>query len=278
MTWAHPTYLILLLLAAGLAVLGVWAWRKRRDALHAFAAVEALRALMPPGVLRLRGWQVALGSLTFALMVTAAAGPRLGFDWQQQKAKGVAISVVLDVSRSMDAMDDGSTPRLVIAKRKVSDFVGLLRGDVVGLVLFAAGGYPRLPLTADYATILWALDDTSTETIRAQGTSLAGALEVAAGQLSHAGASGKAILLVSDGEGHDDDPDLAGAIAKVKEANIRVFALGVGETKGAPIPLAEGGFKKDRDGDVVLSKLDEGLLTRLASETGGAYVDRKSVV
>lgn len=272
MTWAHPTYLVLLLLAVGLAALGVWAWRRRRAALEAFAAVEALRALIPPRVMRMRGWQVALSSLALTLMVLAAAGPRLGFDWQQQKAKGVAISVVLDVSRSMDAMDDGSTPRLTMAKRKVADFVGLLRGDVVGLVLFAAGGYPRLPLTADYGTILWALDDTSTETIRAQGTSMAGALDIAAGQLTHAGASGKAILLVSDGEGHDEDPDLNAALARVKEANIRIFALGIGESKGAPIPLPEGGFKKDRNGDVVLSKLDEALLTRLASETGGAYV------
>lgn len=270
--WAHPPWLLALGLVPVVALLGAWAWRRRRQALEIFAAIEVLRQLVPMEVLRIRAWQVALGALAIAGMALAAAGPRLGFEWETRRAKGVAIAVVLDVSRSMDAMDDGSTSRLTVARRKVSDFVGLCRGDVVALVLFANGAFPRIPLTADYGTLLWALEDTSTETLRAQGTTLADALVSATRLLDRAGSAGKAILLVSDGEGHDDEARLEGALAKVREAEVRIFALGVGEEKGAPIPLAEGGFKKDRDGNVVLSKLDPARLTRLASATGGAYV------
>lgn len=271
MTWANPGLLALLLLLPLALLLGVAAWRARRTALSRFAHGEVLRALLPPGVNRARGWQVALTTLAAGLLAVGAAGPRLGFDWEQRRMEGVAIVLVLDVSRSMDAQDV-SPSRLERARREIVDFVGLLRGDAVGLVVFAAGAYVRIPLTVDYDTLLWAVDDTTTGTIRAQGTALAGALDAATQMLSRAEGSGKAVVIVSDGEAHDDDAEVDQAVARAGEAGIRLYGLGVGEPSGAPIPLEDGGFKKDARGDVVLSRLDEDRLRRLAAATGGAYV------
>ena len=126
--------------------------------------------------------------------------------------------------------------------------------------------------TEDYSTFLWAVEDSSEDTIRAQGSDAAGALDAAVGLLSKAEGSGKPILFVSDGEFHDEPADIDAALARVSAAGIRIYALGVGDPAGAPIPLEEGGFKKDESGNVVLSRLDEAGLQRLAAATGGAYV------
>lgn len=271
MTWAHPELFPLLLLVPLVALLAISGWRARRAALARFAEVEALASLLPPGVHRKRTWQAILAVVATLLLAVAAAGPRLGFDWEQRRMEGISLVVVLDVSRSMDAAD--VTPsRMERARREIADLVALLRGDAVGLVIFAAGAYTRIPLTVDYDTLLWAVNDTTTGTIRAQGTSLAGALDQATQMLSRAEGSGKAVLVVSDGEAHDADAPLDAAISRAREEGVRVYALGVGEPGGAPIPEADGGFKKDARGEVVLSKLDEDRLQRLAAETGGAYV------
>lgn len=271
MTWAHPEYFALVLLVPVALLLGISAWRARRAGLARLAQVEALRALVPPGVDRARALQIALAVVAAALLAVGAAGPRLGFDWEQRRMEGVSIVLVLDVSRSMDAQDV-SPSRLERARREIQDLVGLLRGDAVGLVVFAAGAYVRVPLTVDYDTLLWAVDDTTTGTIRAQGTALAGALDAATQMLTRAQGSGKAVVLMSDGEAHDDDADLDASLARAAAAEVHVYVLGVGEPSGAPIPLEDGGFKKDARGDVVLSRLDEARLQRVAAATGGAYV------
>lgn len=271
MSWARPDLLGLLLLVLVVGVGVVLAERARRRTLAALAALDTLPVLVPPGVARARGWQAALAIVATLGLALAAAGPRLGFEWQQQSVEGVSIVVVLDVSRSMDAQD--VTPsRLERARREIVDLAGLLRGDSVGLVIFAAGPYVRIPLTVDYDTFLWAVNDSSSDTIRAQGSSLAGALEAATGLLEGAEGTGKAILVVSDGEGHDSSTELDAALERAKAAGVRIYALGVGEPGGAPIPLPTGGFKKDGGGNVVLTRLDEAALRRLATATGGAYV------
>ncbi|MFN7145365.1 MAG: VWA domain-containing protein, partial [Myxococcota bacterium] len=271
MSWARPDLLALLLLVGAVAVGGVLAERARRRTLATLAALDTLPVLVPPGVARARGWQVALATVATLGLVLAAAGPRLGFEWQQQTVEGVSIVVVLDVSRSMDAQD--VTPsRIERARREIVDLAGLLRGDSVGLVIFAAGPYVRIPLTVDYDTFLWAVNDSSSDTIRAQGSSLAGALDAATGLLEGAEGTGKAIVVVSDGEGHDPSAELDAALERARAVGARIYALGVGEPGGAPIPLATGGFKKDDAGNVVLTRLDEAALQRLAAATGGAYV------
>jgi Ca-activated chloride channel family protein len=271
MSWGQPELLVLLvavpILAWGLLV----AWRRRVAALHAFAAAPALAALVPPGILRARASQAVLSCVALTAAVLAAAGPRLGFHWQQQTMQGIQLVVVLDVSRSMDATD-APPSRLEQARRELQDLVAQLRGDAVGLVVFAAGSHVRIPPTVDYDTFLWAARDSSSETLEAQGTHLAGALDGATQLLTRARGSGRAIVLVSDGEDHGSAEDLDLALQRARDADVRVFALGVGTPEGAPVPLQGGGFKTDSRGAVVVSRLQEDVLRKVASATGGAYV------
>lgn len=271
MTWAHSDWLWTPLLAPLIALSALWAWRRRSAALASLASPAMLAELLSKGVNGARLWQSIAAPIIVLGLGLALAGPRMGFDWQQTQMEGVSIVAVLDVSRSMDA-EDVSPSRIVVAQRELKDFSGLLRGDAVGLVLFAQGAWTRIPLTTDYGTWRWAVDDTTTGTIRAQGTSLAAALDDALKLLERADGSGKAILLVSDGEGHDDDDALTSAIARVNEARAHVYAIGVGTEAGAPVPVEGGGFKKDERGSVVVSRLDEPRLRGIAEATGGAYV------
>ncbi len=270
MTLAHPAWIAGLLLVPVVLLVALAAWRARAGALAQFGGIAALR--VPPHVGRARAVQSIAALVVAAGLVVALAGPRLGFDWQQQKVEGVAMVVVLDVSRSMDATD-APPSRMVQARRELTDMAALLRGDTVGLVIFAAGSYVRIPPTIDYATFLWAVDTSDTSTIQAQGTSLPGAIDAATQLLSRGAAgAGRAILVVSDGEDHGTSTALDEALARAKAADVHVYALGVGTPEGAPIPMEGGGFKKDSRGDVVVTKLDEAVLQRIASETGGAYV------
>ena len=271
MTLGRPELLVLLLLVPLVAVALAAAHRSRSAVLHKLLSHEALAALVPPGALRARAAQALLAVLAALGLTAAAARPQVGFEWVQRKAEGVNIVVVLDVSRSMDAQDV-SPSRIERARREIADLVGLLRGDSVGLVLVANGAYLRLPLTTDYGTFLWAVGESATGTIQAQGTSIAAGLDTATQMLTRAGGAGRAILVVSDGEFHDRSTEVDAALARASAADVRVYSLGVGEAAGAPIPLPEGGFKKDRSGEMVLSKLDADQLRHLASATGGAYV------
>ena len=270
MTLAHPAWLAGLLLVPVVCFVALAAWRARARTLALLGNVDALR--VPAHVGRARAVQGVAAVVVAAGLALALAGPRLGFDWQQQKLEGVAIVVVLDVSRSMDAAD-ASPSRMVQARRELMDMAALLRGDTVGLVIFAAGSYVRIPPTVDYDTFLWAVDNSDTSTIQAQGTSLPGAVDAATLLLSKGAAgAGRAVLVVSDGEDHGTGAALDEALARANAADVHVYALGVGTPEGAPIPVEGGGFKKDARGDVVVSKLDEAVLQRIASATGGAYV------
>ncbi|MFM2245130.1 MAG: hypothetical protein RL071_1204 [Pseudomonadota bacterium] len=175
----------------------------------------------------------------------------------------------------MDATDL-SPSRMERARRELTDLTELLRGDRVGLVIFAGGAYPRLPLTLDYGVLRWAARDSATSTLLAQGSDLGAAIDMGVQLLGGAegvdggGPADKALIILSDGE--DQEGEARAAAERAAAAGVRIFALGVGTPEGSPIPLPEGGFKKDAGGEVVLSRLDEGLLTELARIGGGAYV------
>ena len=264
----HALYLLVPLSVAAF----LYAHRRRQGGLDALLSVEALRSIVPAGARQARTWQGIAGVVAVAGLVFAATRPQFGFTWETRSAKGLNIVVILDVSRSMDAQDV-SPSRMERARRELTDLAGLLRGDSVGLVLVANGAYVRLPLTTDYGTFLWALGDTSTQTIAAQGTAMAGGIDSATQMLTRAGAAGRAVLVVSDGELHDPPEALSAALVRAREADVHIYALGIGEADGAPIPLPEGGFKKDRAGDLVTSRLDADALRALAAATEGAYVE-----
>jgi Ca-activated chloride channel family protein len=273
-SFAAPVWLNVLW---GLPLLAWLLWRDARKRKGQIAQVfgETLGERVAPASLwRKRSWKWTLWVLGVAALLLAAAGPRWGFQWKETKSRGVELVVALDVSRSMDAQDVDPS-RLERARREVQDLLQLAQGDRVGLVIFAGGAYPRVPLTRDRKALLQILRTMDSQVLQSQGSSLASALAVARDLFGDEAASHRGIVLISDGEAWDsnlDRSDLKSEVALLAEQGIRVYAVGVGTEQGGPIPEAGGGFKKDRTGKVVLTRLDASALKVIAAATGGAYV------
>ena len=267
MTWGWPEALSALWLVPICALLLAGALRRRRADLARLGPLFAGRA--SAGAARVHAGRAVLWCGGLCLALVALAQPRWGWRWVELKRKGLDLVVVLDVSASMDATDVAPS-RMERARREVLDLTELLGGDRVGLVVFAGGAYPRMPLTLDYAVLRQVVRDSGSQTLVAQGSDLGAALRAGAQLLGPPGEADRALLVLTDGEDH------AGAAreaaAEVAEAGVRIFTVGVGTADGAPIPLPGGGFKKDRAGRMVLSRLDEPLLKDLARAGQGAYV------
>ena len=239
------------------------------------AALARLGALVPARVsaeaVRLHQRRLALLWAAVGLLILALGRPTLGYRYEEVPQRGLDLVIVLDVSRSMN-VTDVSPSRMERAQREVLDLAELVDGDRVGLVLFAAGAWPRMPLTVDYGALRFMVRDSEPNSLVSQGSDLGAGIDEGLRLLGKREEADQAMLIISDGEDHE-----AGAIEAARraaEAGVRIFAMGVGSPEGAPIPAGEGGsgFVKDEAGQVVLSRLDEGVLQSLAAATGGAYV------
>jgi Ca-activated chloride channel family protein len=248
-------------------LLAFWAARRRRRDLRRLFG-DRVEAVVAPGLEARRAWAITLVLLGVAACVFAAAQPRWGFTWRDIESRGVEIVVALDLSRSMDAQDVDPS-RLTRARREVVDLVQELHGDRVGLVVFAGGAYPRVPLTVDYDALLHIVESCETSTLLAQGSSLDSAISTSLELLGEPGEADQAIVVLSDGEDHTEGLDEV--IAEAKDAGVRIYAVGIGTDRGAPVPRADGGFVS-YSGEVVVSRLQEDALRELAAGTGGAYV------
>lgn len=211
-----------------------------------------------------------------AAAVLAAARPQWGAGVEPVTRKGVDVVVLIDTSRSMAAADV-PPDRIGAARHAAASLIDRLGGDRVALVTFAGKGAIACPLTVDHAAVTLFLDAVDVETTSVPGTALADAAETAIrafGPRDAAVTRGRAVVLFSDGEDHEGG--LETAIESLRKAGVTVFAVGCGTERGAPIPLpasqgAQGGYKKDREGRLVTTRLDAATLTRLALETGGRY-------
>lgn len=208
----------------------------------------------------------------FGLGVLSLSGLQYGFAWEEVHRRGVDIVIALDVSDSMlvhDGESHTSLSRLASAKREIVDLLGMLEGDRVALVAFAGTAYVECPLTLDYAAAALFLDDLDTDLIPVKGTALDQAIQTSMGVLEQSGKNAQAIILITDGEDH------SGASVKVAEAaraqGVRIYPIGIGRDEGAPIPLPQGGFRRDAQGALVLSHLDEPTLKHIADITYGVY-------
>lgn len=267
MSFAEPGRLLWLWALAPLLLLLLGAYRLRLRALARLGPLLLER--MSAGALGLHRLRLSAAGAAVALLLLALAGPRLGFRMQEVVHRGVDLVVLLDVSRSMDA-EDTAPSRMERARRELLDLSEMLVGDRVGMVIFAGGAHPRLPLTLDYGVLRFATRDSATETLLAQGSDLGAAIDMGVALLGPDEGADRSLLILSDGE--DQVGEARDAAQRAAEAGVRIFTMGVGTPEGSPIPLPTGGFKKDQSGEVVLSRLDEGLLTELARIGGGAYV------
>ena len=210
--------------------------------------------------------------LLFALsaLVVAAAGPRWGWRWIESRQMGLDILVAVDVSRSMEARDLDPS-RIERARRLVMDLLDVAEGDRIGLVAFAGDAFVQCPLTNDFGAVRMFLDVLNTDLIPVQGTDMAEALKIGLKALTTGGeGQGKFMIILSDGEDHNSK--LAEATEDVKKSGVKVITIGMAGTAGAPIPTTDGSFKKDREGNVVISKLDESTLKGISDATGGFYL------
>lgn len=207
------------------------------------------------------------------LLFIALANPQYGEKKMTGKAEGIEIIVALDVSNSMLAKDlGGNRDRMSVAKMALVELINRLHGDKIGLVVFAGNSFVHIPMTTDYIAFKRFLAEVSPGMTTSQGTSIGSAIDLSMESFSDAG-SNKAIIVISDGENHEDDAISSAKAAK--EHGISVFTVGMGTDKGAPIPHYENGiqngYKKDEEGNTVISKIDPQMLMGIAQAGGGYY-------
>ncbi len=269
----RPGLLWLLWGAPLLGLFYVYVFRTRRQLLQQFAHSDLLQRIAGSVNIsrqRLKAGLVVVGITLAALSLTE---PKYGFQWEEVEREGVDIVIALDVSDSMlvqDAEAEGKLTRLERAKREITDLLALLKGDRISLVAFAGMAFVECPLTLDYAAADLFLSAMDTDIIPVKGTALGEAMRVSLDALEGSHEDARAVILITDGEDHSGQA-LAYA-EKAKETGIRIFTIGIGRDEGAPIPDPKGGFRKNRRGEVILSKLDETTLQKIALTTGGRYV------
>ncbi|MGC9331144.1 MAG: VWA domain-containing protein [Bacteroidales bacterium] len=214
-------------------------------------------------------WKFGLMSLGLLMLIFALARPQFGSKLKEVKKEWMEIVVALDVSRSMQTKDI-SPSRLASAKRSVEHFINKLDGDMLGMVVFAGDAYIQIPLTNDYGAARMYLNNVDTDIVPVQGTNLAKAINMSVKVFSPDPESAKVLLIISDGENHEENAIEAANIAA--NGGIKIYTVGMGTKKGGPIPKSSGGFHKDNSGQVVISKLNENILSSIAKAGDGKYV------
>ena len=243
--------------------------RNRKKRIQRFGDTLLVERLMPDAP-RYKGWvRLCFFSLAWFFFVLGLSRPVMGARLKEHEAKGVEVMVVLDVSNSMLAQDY-SPNRLERAKLAISKLVDRLKDDRIGLIIFAGQSFVQLPITTDYVSAKIFLNTIATESVPVQGTALGDAITTAIKSFSMDSENSRAIILITDGENHEDDPVEAARAAT--EMGIRVYCVGVGSPEGKPIPVKDGGLLRDKNGNVVVTRLDEAILHQVAEAGNGIYV------
>jgi Ca-activated chloride channel family protein len=268
--FAHPDTLYLLGLIPLLIALFLWGRANRKRQLKKFGEEMLMQELMPNVSAKRPVWKFYLTLLAIIAMIFVVAGPQFGSKLQTATKKGVELIIALDVSNSMLA-EDIAPNRLKRAKQAISQMVDKLGNDKIGLIVFAGDAYTQLPITTDYASAKMFLSTINTGIVPTQGTAIGKAINLGIRSFGPQEEVSRAIIVITDGENHEDDAIKAAEAAQ--EKGIIVYTIGMGSAKGAPIP-AEGNntFRKDREGNVVITKLDEKLLQEIAIAGGGKSI------
>lgn len=265
-------YLYLLVIIPVLILLFMILFSLRKKALRRFGNMQVIEPLMPAlsfvrPVIKFMLIVLALTSLIFGI-----ARPQFGSKLREIKREGVEIIIALDVSNSMMA-EDIQPNRLERAKQAIAKMVDRLVNDKIGLIVFAGDAYIQIPITTDYVSAKLFLNTISTEIVPKQGTAIGSAIELGMKSFTQQEETSKALIIITDGENHEDD-----AIETAKtavEKGLRVHTIGIGLPKGAPIPIYSGqqkNYLKDNSGETVISKLDEDMLRKIAAAGQGVYI------
>ncbi|MFP5288911.1 MAG: VWA domain-containing protein, partial [Thermoanaerobaculia bacterium] len=270
MTFAQPNLLWLLLIAPAVALLAAVVWRRRLEADAAWASRGLWDRLLPAYAPRRIALSVAFLTLAVAGAALALARPRWGSSEQTVERKGVDVVFLVDSSLSM-AAQDVQPSRLFVAKALIRRMVRELPGNRVGLVQTEGTGVVLAPLTLDGGVLDLLLDTVEPGSLPTPGTELAPGLETALRLFGEGGEKHRVLVVVSDGEDHGGGVE--DRIARLKESGVVVHSLGVGTLDGARVPVpGANAFKRDAEGNLVTSRLNEEVLEGLARGTGGGYL------
>lgn len=266
--FANTIYLLLiplvLLIPVGYAVQR----RLRRNRLRRFGDEDLVRQLMP-SYSGTKGWvRTIITTVALFFFLVGLARPQIGAKLSEHEARGAEIMICLDVSNSMLA-EDYSPNRLDRAKLAISRIVDRLQDDRIGLIVFAGSSFVQLPITTDYVSAKMFLNTIDTQSVPIQGTAMGDAIFTALRSFSAQSEKSRAMILITDGENHEDDA--VDAARQAAEMGVKVYTIGVGSAQGQPIPM-DGDLLKDREGNIVVTRLDESTLQQVAQAGGGAYV------
>nr|MBK9651594.1 VWA domain-containing protein [Bacteroidota bacterium] len=272
--WVNENLLYLYILLPVMVLCFYFMYRWKKNAINKFGQWTVIAPLFAH-VSKIKPlWKFVFMFLAATMLITAICRPQLGSKLEEVKRKGVDIVICLDVSNSMDA-EDLKPNRLERAKQAISQLVDRLQGDRIGLIVFAGESYTQLPITTDYGAAKLMLGSIGTDMIPTQGTAIGSAIDLAASSFGDSiKKHNAAIVVITDGENHEDD-----AIEAAKEAykkGITVHTIGMGSVAGAPIPIKQygqnTGYMQDESGQTVLTKLDENNLVQIADAGGGKFV------
>ncbi len=262
-----PVIILLFLL------LQVW----RRSVQKKFADYKLLQRLSPNQSLFKSILKVLVLCGAFACLSLALVNPKIGTKLETVRSQGVDIVFAVDVSKSMLA-EDIAPNRLEKSKQLVTQIINSLVSDRVGIIAYAGKAFPQLPITTDYASAKMFLQNMNTDMLSSQGTAISEAIQLAKTYYDNEEQTNRVLIIISDGEDHGGD--IADVAEEANDQGIRIFTVGVGDAKGGPIPIKRNGvvlnYKKDNNGETVITRLDESTLKKIAEETDGKYINGKN--
>lgn len=254
-------------------VLQIWKHSTQRK----FADKELFKKLSPNASVFKSVLKIAVLCFAFASLAIALVNPKIGTKLETIKREGVDIVFAVDVSKSMLA-EDIAPNRLEKSKQLVTQIINNLASDRVGIIAYAGKAFPQLPITTDYASAKMFLQSMNTDMLSSQGTAINEAIKLATTYFDDEEQTNRILIIISDGEDHSEE---AAAVAEeAKEAGIRIFTIGVGEVNGGPIPEKRNGivlnYKKDNQGETVITRLDEETLKNIAAQANGVYINGRN--
>lgn len=271
--FANPDYLLALYLIPIFVVIYVLLYRRKIKLLITFTERKLFEVLFGSKSFFKEHFKFSLALVAIVMLILATARPQIGSRIEEVKQIGIDVYILLDVSMSMKA-EDIRPNRLEKAKNEITSLIRRLEGDRIGLIVFAGQAYIQFPLTTDYSAANLFLSVVDINTVPQPGTAIANAINLAVKSFDFKSSTKKVIVVITDGEDHEGD--ISGAVKNAVENDVMIYAIGMGSVSGAPIPVYDGrgnqaGFKQDREGNIVLTKLDETTLRQIASDANGKY-------
>ncbi len=268
-------WLLLVIPILILLFIGVLVWKKTTQ--KKFADAPLLKKLSPDQSVFKSVMKIIVISLAFACLIVALVNPKVGTKLETVKREGVDVVFAIDVSKSMLA-EDIAPNRIEKSKQLVTQIINNLASDRIGIIAYAASAFPQLPITTDYASGKMFLQSMNTDMLSSQGTAIYEAIELAQTYYNDEEQTNRVLFIISDGEDHEGNVDTIAEEAASK--GIKIFTIGVGSEKGAPIPIKKNGivqsYKKNSGGGTVVTKLNKTTLQEIANQANGVYIDGKN--